>query len=224
MLTTIQQYIDIRYILSSLPAFQSALGLTLLIALAAVGLSLVWGLVLVGPRMSRRRWISIPVRAYVEVMRNTPLPLQLYIVFFGLPLVGIYLSGFLSGVVAITAQHGAFLSETFRGAIESVSSSQRQAAKALGMSQLQSMRLVILPQALLKVIPPIGNQIIMLIKDTSLVSAIGVAELTMTGNMLLDRSAASFEIFVVIAMIYLAVTSLVGMFLRFIETHYRARQ
>ena len=224
MLLTIQQYIDVRYILSSLPAFQSALGLTLLIALAALVLSLVWGLVLVGLRMSGRRWLSIPVRAYVEVMRNTPLPLQLYIIFFGLPLIGIFLSGFLSGVLAIMAQHGAFLSETFRGAIESVSSSQRQASKALGMTQRQSMQLVILPQALLKVIPPIGNQIIMLIKDTSLVSAIGVAELTMTGNMLLDRSAASFEIFLVIAMIYLAVTSLVGIFLRLVETHFRARQ
>jgi His/Glu/Gln/Arg/opine family amino acid ABC transporter permease subunit len=224
MLLTIQQYIDVRYILSSLPAFQSALGLTLLIALAALVLSLVWGLVLVGLRMSGRRWLSIPVRAYVEVMRNTPLPLQLYIIFFGLPLIGIFLSGFLSGVLAIMAQHGAFLSETFRGAIESVSSSQRQASKALGMTQRQSLQLVILPQALLKVIPPVGNQIIMLIKDTSLVSAIGVAELTMTGNMLLDRSAASFEIFVVIAMIYLAVTSLVGMILRFVETQYRTRQ
>ncbi len=224
MLETIQQYIDVRYIFSSLPAFQSALGLTLLIALSAMGLALVWGLVLVGPRMSRRRWLSIPVRAYVEVMRNTPLPVQLYMIFFGLPLVGIFLSGFLSGVIAITAQHGAFLSETYRGAIESVSSSQRQAAKALGMSHLQSMRFVILPQALLKVMPPIGNQLIILIKDTSLVSAIGVAELTMTGNMLLERSAASFEIFFLIALIYLAITSVVGLLLRFFETHYRARQ
>jgi polar amino acid transport system permease protein len=174
--------------------------------------------------MSRWRWLSIPVRAYIEVMRNTPLPLQLYIVFFGLPLVGIYLSGFLSGVIAITAQHGAFLCEMYRGAIESVSSSQRQASKALGMSQLQSMRLVILPQAILKVIPPIGNQLVILLKDTSLVSAIGVAELTMTGKMLLERSAASFEIFILIAIIYLALTSSLGVVLRFVETHYRARQ
>jgi polar amino acid transport system permease protein len=224
MLIAVQQYIDVRYILTSLPAFKSGLGVTLLIAIAAMGLSLAWALVLVGPRMSRRRWLSVPVRAYVEVMRNTPLPLQLYIIFFGLPLIGIFLSGFLSGVIAITAQHGAFLSETYRGAIESVSSGQRQASKALGMTQLQSMRLVILPQALLKVIPPIGNQLVMLIKDTSLVSAIGVAELTMSGNMLLDRSAASFEIFIVIAMIYLAVTTLVGVALRFVEAHYRTRQ
>ena len=99
-----------------------------------------------------------------------------------------------------------------------------EAADALGLDYWKSMRLVILPQAILKVIPPIGNQLVILIKDTSLVSAIGVAELTMTGKMLLERSAASFEIFILIAIIYLAITSLFGVFLRFFETHYRARQ
>jgi ABC-type amino acid transport system permease subunit len=150
-------------------------------------------------------------------MRNTPLLLQIYLIYFGLPLLGLYPSEFTCGVLGIAAQHGAFLTETYRGAIESISQRQWDAARGLGMSRLKAFRHVILPQALLRILGPLGNQLIILIKDTSLVSAIGVMDLTMTGKMAIERSAASSEIFVAIALFYLVLTTAVGGGLRLLE-------
>ena len=107
--------------------------------------------------------------------------------------------------------------ETYRGAIESISQRQWDAARGIGMGRLKAFRHVILPQALLRILGPLGNQLIILIKDTSLVSAIGVMELTMTGKMAIERSAASAEIFVAIALFYLVLTTAVGGGLRLVE-------
>jgi polar amino acid transport system permease protein len=186
-----------------------------------MAMALIWGLVLAGPRMSGRRWLSAPVMTYIEVMRNTPLLLQIYLVYFGLPLIGLGLSPFASGAVAIAAQHGAFLAEVYRGGIESVSVRQWEAARALGMDRWRALRLVVLPQALLKVVPPVGNHLVILVKDSSLVSAIGIMDLTLTGKAIIERSGASYEVFVTIALFYLALTSLLSAVLRFVERRYR---
>lgn len=217
------RYFDVRFILRSLPEFLWGLELTVEISLVAMAVALVWGLLLAVPRMSRRRCLSAPVVAYIEVMRNTPLLLQIYLIYFGLPLIGLGLSPFASGALAIAAQHGAFLAEVYRGGIESVSHPQWEAARALGMRRLLAVRLVVLPQALLKVVPPVGNQLVILVKDSSLVSAIGIMELTLTGKALIERSGASYEVFVTIALFYLALTSLLSAVLRALEARYRAR-
>ena len=150
--------------------------------------------------------------------------LQIYISYFGLPLVGLPLSAFLCGVIAIASQHGAFLCEIFRAGIEAVSKQQWEGALALGMTKNKAKYNVILPQAFLKVVPPIGNQLVILIKDTSLVSAIGIIELTLSGKMVIERSGASFEVFLFIAAIYLLLTTTFGLILRFIEIYLRKRQ
>jgi His/Glu/Gln/Arg/opine family amino acid ABC transporter permease subunit len=191
--------------------------ITVGVAAAAMPLALALGLVLVAPRMSRLHLIRWPTLAYIEVMRNTPLLLQIYLIYFGLPLLGFYPSEFSCGVVGIAMQHGAFLVETYRGGIESVSQHQWEAARAIGMGRLKAFRHVILPQALLRILGPVGNQLIILVKDTSLVSAIGVSELTMTGKIAIERSAVSIEIFVAIALFYLLLTTLLGVGLRVIE-------
>ena len=174
--------------------------------------------------MSQARWVSAPVVAYIELVRNTPLILQIYLAYFGLPLIGLPLSAFLCGVIAIASQHGAFLCEIYRAGIEAVSRRQWEGALALGMTRGKAMRQVILPQAFLKVVPPIGNQLVILIKDTSLVSAIGIIELTLTGKMVIERSGASFEVFLFIAAVYLFLTSSFGVLLRLNEVYLRARQ
>jgi His/Glu/Gln/Arg/opine family amino acid ABC transporter permease subunit len=184
--------------------------ITVEIAAAAAPLALVFGLVLLAPRMDARAFISGPTVAFIELMRNTPLLVQIYLIYFGLPVLGFYPSEFACGVVGIALQHGAFLVETYRGAIESVSVRQWDAARAIGMGRFTAFRHVILPQALLKILGPLGNQLIILAKDTSLVSAIGVMELTMTGKLAIERSAASAEVFVAIALFYLAMTTVIG--------------
>lgn len=213
----------LRFILRSLPQFLAGLRLTVEMSLAAMAVALGWGLVLAAPRMSRKAWLSAPVVAYIELMRNTPLLLQIYLVYFGLPLMGLWLSPFASGVLAIAAQHGAFLAEVYRGGIEAVSRTQWEAARALGMNRWLALRLVVLPQALLKVVPAVGNQLVILVKDSSVVSAIGIMELTLTGKAIIERSGASYEVFVTIALFYLGLTSVLSAALRMLERRYRAR-
>ena len=211
------------FLLGQLPKLLAGFAVTLGVAAAAVPLAVVLGLLLLAPRLSRKPLLSGTAFAYVELMRNTPLLLQIYLIYFGLPLIGLFPSEFTCGVIGIALQHAAFLGEIYRGAIESVSQRQWEAARAIGMRRLDAFRLIILPQALIRVLGPIGNQLIVLIKDTSLVSAIGITELTLTGKMIIERSAASFEIFIAIALFYLAMTTAVGAAFRFAEHHYAGR-
>jgi His/Glu/Gln/Arg/opine family amino acid ABC transporter permease subunit len=200
-----------------LPKLVAGFAITLVIAAAAMPLALVFGLLLLLPRLENSAVLVVPITAFIEVMRNTPLLLQIYLIYFGLPLLGFYPSEFTCGVLGIAVQHGCFLTEIYRGAIESVSQRQWDAARGIGMGRLKAFWHVILPQALLRILGPLGNQLIILIKDTSLVSAIGVMELTMTGKMAIERSAASAEVFIAIALFYLVLTSGVGGALRVIE-------
>ena len=211
------------FLLGQMPKLFAGFAVTLLVAVAAIPLALALGVLLLAPRLAGRRLISGAVQAYIEVMRGTPLLLQIYLIYFGLPLIGLFPSEFTCGVVGIALQHGAFLCELYRAAIESVSQRQWEAGRAIGMTRLAVFRYAILPQALMKVLGPLGNQLIVLIKDTSLVSAIGVMELTLTGKMVIERSAASFEIFVAVALFYLLVTAAVGAGFRLAEQHYAGR-
>ena len=220
----ILEFLGVAFIQSQLPRFWDGFQLTVAIAFASMFGAVLWGLVLVGPRMSGVPWIVGPIMAYIEFVRNTPLILQIYLSYFGLPLIGLPLSGFVCGVIAIASQHGAFLCEIYRAGIQAISKRQWEAAFALGMTRGKAMRQVILPQAFLKVVPPIGNQLVILIKDTSLVSAIGIMELTLSGKMIIERSGASFEVFLFIAALYLFLTTAFGAALRFTEAHLRARQ
>ena len=224
MTTLIGNLFGLSYLSSQLPRFWDAVLVTLGLAAVSMVGAVLWGLVLVGPRMSSRRLISVPVLAYIEFVRNTPLLLQIYVVYFGLPLLGLPLSAFLCGAVAIASQHGAFLAEIYRAGIEAVSRRQWEAGLALGMMPRTVKRKVVVPQAIRKVIPPIGNQLVMLIKDTSLVSAIGIVELTLTGKLVVERTGASFNVFLLIGAIYLILTASFGGLLRVIEAAQRARQ
>lgn len=218
------EFLGMGYLSSQIPRFWDGLMLTLALSLASMAAAVVWGLVLVGPRRSRYWLVSGPVTAYSELVRNTPLLLQIYIAYFGLPLIGLPLSAFICGVIAIASQHGAFLAEIYRAGIDAISKRQWEASYALGMTRRKAMRMVILPQAFLKVVPPIGNQLVILIKDTSLVSAIGILELTLNAKIVVERSGASFEVFLFIGIIYLLLTTTFGVGLRLVENLLRARQ
>lgn len=122
----------------------------------------------------------------------------------------------------MAAQHGAFFAEVLRGTIQSVPSSQREAGLALGMMPGQVMRYAILPQAMRNAIPAMGNQVVLMLQDTALVSTIGVYEITLQGRTLAERSAASFEMFVLVSIIYLVLSTAISVALRGIEYSYRA--
>ena len=202
-------YFDWRFILRNMPVLLEGLKLTFAIAGAALPLAMIWGLVLVFMRISRRRLVSSIATTYIELLRNTPGLNQLYFIFFALPFLGIFFSPFQAGVIALTAQHGAFFAELYRAGIDAVGQGQYDAGKSIGMRFSMIMRQIVLPQALVWAIPPIVNQMTVLFLDSSLASTVGVMELTLAGKRLAESRAASYEIFAAIGIMYLIV-SLVG--------------
>lgn len=211
---------DLDYILRHLPDFGPALLTSVEILVLSAVLAFLWGIVLGVARLGRGP-VYWAATGYIELFRNTPLLIQIYFAFFGLPAIGIYLSAFATGVIALAAQHGAFFAEILRGTIQSIQKEQREASLALGMMPNQAMRYVILPQAMRNAIPATGNQVVLLLQDTALVSTIGVYEITLQGYTLAEQSAASFEMFVTVGAIYLILSTSMSVALRWIESVYR---
>jgi len=202
-----------------LPRLADGILVTLEVSALSFVWAVVWSLVLLPLRMSSAPGVSPIARGYVEVARNTPLLLQMYLLYFGLPVLSIPLSAMTTGVLAIGLQHGAYLVEIYRAAIRSIHRDQHDAARALGLRPFTTFRLIIFPQALRRVFAPLTNQSIVLIKDTTLVSAITVMDLTLVGKIIVERSAAS-DAFVVVAAFYLLLTSALGLVHRVVEHRY----
>ncbi len=202
-----------------LPRLADGILVTLEVSALSFVWAVVWSLVLLPLRMSSAPGVSPIARGYVEVARNTPLLLQMYLLYFGLPLLAIPLSAMTTGVLAIGLQHGAYLVEIYRAAIRSIHRDQHDAARALGLRPFTTFRLIIFPQALRRVFAPLTNQSIVLIKDTTLVSAITVMDLTLVGKIIVERSAAS-DAFVFVAAFYLLLTSALGLVHRVVEHRY----
>ncbi len=142
------------------------------------------------------------VRAYVEVFRNTPLLIQIFIVYFGLPQVGLRLSPFLSGLSALTLYAAAYNAEILRAGLEAVPHGQHEAARSTGLSALQTARHVIVPQALRISLPALGNNLVSLVKNSSLVSTIGMVELMFVANDISFNNFRSFEIYGAATVLY----------------------
>jgi His/Glu/Gln/Arg/opine family amino acid ABC transporter permease subunit len=169
-------------------------------------LSLVIGLIVALARLSRLRIVRVAATFYVEVVRGTPAMLQLFYIYFVLPVFGIRINPFAAGVVGLTINYAAYLSEVYRAGIQAVAKGQVEAALSLGMSRAKMMRLVILPQALRIVVPPLGNYFISLFKDTALASTITVKELIFSGQIIAATNFQYFTIFTIAGMIYLALS------------------
>ena len=183
-------------------------GVVMTAALAAISLllGLPIGLGLALARIQSARLVSLPAATYVEIMRGTPLLVQILFIYFVLPAFGVHLPPFTSGVIALTLNCAAYVAEIFRAGIQSIDAGQMEAARSLGMSYWQSMRRIILPQTFRRVVPPITNEAIALLKDSSLVSVIGLTELARTGQELASRYAAPLTIWPAVALLYLLLT------------------
>ena len=155
--------------------------------------------------------------SYVAFIRGTPLLVQLFIWFFGLPHFGINLPAFFCGVVGMGMYSGAYISEIVRGAIQSIDRGQMDAALSLGMTYRTSMRHVIVPQAVIRMIPPLGNEFIALIKNSSLVSLLTISDLMHEGQKIISVSYRSLEVYLAVAVVYFVLTNLTGLALRHIE-------
>lgn len=189
--------------------------------------SLVLGCVLgllvgIGRLAPQRRVIYGLCTAYLTFIRGTPLLVQLFILFFGLPQFGIMLPAFACGVLGLGVYSGAYVSEIVRGSIQSVDRGQMEAARSLGMPYRMAMRKVILPQAFVRMIPPLGNEFIALIKNSALVSLLTINDLMHEGEKIISVSYRSLEVYIAIAFIYLILTSVTSLVLRRTEKSLRA--
>lgn len=197
-----------------------ASGATLGIFFLTLLFSLPLGLLLAFGRMSKLKVINIPVKIYILVMRGTPLMLQLMFVFYALnPLIGIQLPRFESAVVAFTLNYAAYFAEIYRGGIESMPVGQHEAGKVLGFTKAQIFLRVILPQVVKRILPPMGNEFITLVKDTSLAQTINVIEI-MRVTEKFAASAVSVVPFVVAAVFYLVMNGVVSLCFSRAEKHY----
>lgn len=192
-------------------------GITLGLSVASMVLGLACGLVAALMRLSRNQLLSRPAKGYIWLMRGTPVLVQLIIIYTGLPQIGIKLGVVSSAIIGLGVNEGAYLAEIIRAGIMAVPKGQFEAANALGLSPWRTMRLIVLPQALRIVIPPIGNSFNGLMKTSSLASVISLDELLRRTEMLIQVQFRVLEIFTVAAFYYLVLTTLWGFVQQWIE-------
>ena len=196
---------------------------TVEITACALTLGCVLGLLVgIGRLNPKRRWRHGFCTAYVAAIRGTPLLVQLFLLFFGLPQFGILLPAFFCGVIGLGIYSGAYVSEIVRGSIQSIDRGQMEAARSLGMSYGKAMRNIVLPQALVRMIPPLGNEFIALIKNSALVSLLTIHDLMHEGQKIISVSYRSLEVYLAIAVMYFVLTGLTTLALRRIEQRLRA--
>jgi len=190
-----------------LPTLLKATGMTLVLVLITMLVSPVLGLLIALGRISRIKMIASILWGYIWLFRGTPLLLQLFFIYYGLPPLGVTLKPFTAAVIGLGLNYSAYLAEIMRGAIESIDKGQMESAKAIGMTYAQAMRRIIIPQTYKRLVPPVGNEFIALIKDTALVSTIAMVELMRAADQIFN---ATFNIFILVqaAIIYLILTSI----------------
>jgi len=198
-------YLDFGLVFENMDTLLQAVLVTISLAFLAAFFGVVLGLGLALLKISRSRILSIPAQLYINLFRGTPLLLQITIIYFATASVGLrFTSLFFAGLVALSLNAAAYVAEIFRSGIQSIDKGQMEAGRASGLSYAKTMRYIIVPQAFRRVIPPLTNEFVMLIKDTSLVSVIGLAELLRAARVLQSDTFNGTPL-IAAALIYLAI-------------------
>ena len=213
---------DMNLVVNSFPLLLIGAGVTIQITVLSTAIGFVIGLVVGVARISHLRPMRLLAEVYVEFFRGTPLLVQIFLFYFALPVItGQRIDPFIAAISACGINSGAYVAEIFRAGIQSVDDGQMEAGRSLGMTWLQTMRYIIVPQAFKRVIPPLGNEFIAMLKDSSLVSVIGFEELTRRGQLIIAKTYGSFEIWMSVAVIYLVMTLTISRFVAYLERRYR---
>ncbi|MFT3690808.1 amino acid ABC transporter permease [Paenirhodobacter sp.] len=179
---------------------------TVIVTVGALLLSTVLGMIWALMRVSGVRWLAFIAATIVNVIRGIPILVQLFYIYFVLPEMGIALSALQAGIIGLGIAYSAYQAENFRAGIEAIDHGQMEAAQSIGMGWFLTMRRVILPQAVRVILPPYGNTMIMLLKDSSQASAITVAELTLQGTLLASSTFKNMSVFTLVAIFYLCMS------------------
>ncbi len=191
---------------STFPLLMEGLQMTVILTIISIACALVLGVIFGLMRVSRAIWLRAIGTTFVDIFRGTPLLVQAFFIYFGIPAaLGFEMSAFTAGIITLSLNAGAYMTEIVRGGILSVDKGQMEASRSLGVGYLPTMRKVILPQAVRTMIPSYINQFVITLKDTSILSVIGIAELTQTGRIIIARNFQSFQMWLIIGIIYFIV-------------------
>lgn len=207
---------------SSLPVLLEGLRMTIIITISSLLLAMVVGLLVSLLRLSGKKALDFLAKGYIDIIRGTPLIIQAFFLYFGLPdLLNLRISNLTAGIIIMTLNSGAYMAEVFRGGILSVDKGQTEAARSLGLPAGKTMRKVILPQAVKNMVPAFINQMIISLKDTSLLSVIGLGELTQKGQIIVASTYDSFEIYFIVGVMYFLLIKLLSLLGEAVERRLR---
>ncbi len=227
LLTSIM--IDFSRMVRWIPTFLEGTGVTVALSLITVALGSLLGLIVVLLRRSHLSWLSMLAKFYTLFIRGTPLLLQLYIWLYGLPKIGITVPAlpisstlfgtreFSTAIVALGINSSAYVAEILRGGLDAIDKGQTEASRSLGLSSKQTMQHIIIPQAVRVVLPGLGNEFIQMIKESSIVSTVGIFDVMYTSNIVKAATFAVFEPLIIVAAIYLVITSILTFLQRKLE-------
>ncbi|MCP8617880.1 amino acid ABC transporter permease [Salirhabdus salicampi] len=212
----IETFIDSAFVKSLPYLFE---GLKITVSITAIGLffGMIIGAMAGLGKLSKIKFVRNFWSIYVEVVRGTPILAQALFLYYGISDIGIDISSFTAGVIAIAVNAGAYIAEIVRGAVYSIDKGQREAGRSLGLSERQTMRFIIWPQAFKRMIPPLGNQFIISLKDTSVFSVIAVHDIIFMGKEYWNATFEIFETLVMVCLLYLCVTIPSALFLNRLE-------
>ena len=209
---------NFELIQQAFPLLLLGAGVTIEITAVSVAIGLIIGLIIGILRIGQIRVLRIIATIYADCIRGTPLLVQIFLIYFALPMIsGHRVDPFLAAVTACGINSGAYVSEIIRAGIQSIDIGQMEAGRSLGLTWWQTMYHIILPQALRNILPQLGNEFIAMLKDSSLVSVIGFEELTRRGQLIIAQTYGSFEIWLTVAFLYLVMTLAISRLVSFLE-------
>jgi His/Glu/Gln/Arg/opine family amino acid ABC transporter permease subunit len=201
---------DLGLIIDSVPFLLRGAVYTVQVSVLAIVFGLVLGWLFGLAAVSGVAALRAVTGCYVQFIRGTPLLVQIFLIYFGLPVLGLNLPAYWCGVIALGLNSGGFQAEIVRAGIESIDRGQTEAARSIGMSRFQTLVFILVPQTIRRVIPPLTNELITLVKSSSLLSAIAALELTHAGQLIIARTFAPFEIYAAVALIYLVMVNVLS--------------
>lgn len=208
-------------VVTSFPLLLLGAGVTIKITAMSVALGVLIGLFVGIARICRVKPLRFLAAVYVDFFRGTPLLVQIFLFYFAVPVItGQRIDPYVAAVGSCGINSGAYVAEIVRAGIQSIDDGQMEAGRSLGMTWAQTMRYIIVPQAIKRVIPPLGNEFIALLKDSSLVSVIGFEELTRRGQLIIAKTYGSLEIWFSVAIIYMVMTLSISRLVAYLEKRY----
>jgi polar amino acid transport system permease protein len=221
--------IDFSRIVEWLPTFWDGTIVTIVLSLTTVFIGSLIGLIVVLMKLSNVKILNLIANWYTNIIRGTPMLLQLFVWLYGFPMIGITFTGisflggtfgsreFITAIVALAINSGAYVSEVLRGGLESVDTGQMEAGRALGLSRRETMFSIIIPQAIRIVLPGLGNEFITMIKESSIVSTVGVFDVMYTSNIVQASTYSIFEPLIVVGVIYFVLTYSLSALMKYVE-------